>query len=396
MVRNEKEAEYMKVVFVSNYYNHHQSSFSAEMIRLTNGNYFFIENEPLSEERKKMGWGEKNIPSYVKQAYTSIQSRKECVELINSADFVLYENTTKPLVLERLNAGKLTYLYSERLFKQGYEYWKIPIRWFTWHKLFDKYKNHYLLCASAYTSADFALELCFRDRAYKWGYFPHFENVEIESILENKNDTTLRILSVSRLIDWKHPEISIKVAKQLADSGVKFQLDIIGNGPLEENLKNMIDEYSLEEDVCLRGPMKPDEVRKYMKKADIYLFTSDFNEGWGAVLNEAMNSGCAIVASHAIGAVPYLLKDGENGLIYQNDNFDDLMNKVKKLVESKELRRLLGKNAFNSIKYTWNAEVAAQRLIELSKDIIEKGVSNRFNFGPCSKAERLANNWYGK
>lgn len=82
------------------------------------------------------------------------------------------------------------------------------------------------------------------------------------------------------------------------------------------------------------------------------MFTSDFNEGWGAVLNEAMNSGCAILASHAIGAVPYLLKDGENELIYQNDNFDDLMNKVKKLVESKELRRLLGKNAFNSIKYT--------------------------------------------
>lgn len=51
--------------------------------------------------------------------------------------------------------------------------------------------------------------------------------------------------------------------------------------------------------------MKASEVRSYMEKADIYLFTSDFNEGWGAVLNESMNSGCAVVASHAIGSVPF-------------------------------------------------------------------------------------------
>ena len=49
-----------------------------------------------------------------------------------------------------------------------------------------------------------------------------------------------------------------------------------------------------------------------MEKSEIFLFTSDKGEGWGAVLNESMNSACAVVASHAIGSVPFLLKDGEN------------------------------------------------------------------------------------
>ena len=55
-----------------------------------------------------------------------------------------------------------------------------------------------------------------------------------------------------------------------------------------------------------------------MEKTGIFLFTSDRQEGWGAVLNEAMNSGCAVVASHLIGAVPFLKKKKKNGLVYSS------------------------------------------------------------------------------
>ena len=81
----------------------------------------------------------------------------------------------------------------------------------------------------------------------------------------------------------------------------------------------MIREKKLEDCVHMLGAMSPDEVRKHMEQANIFLFTSDRNEGWGAVLNEAMNSGCAVVASHAIGSVPYLIKNGNNGYIYENE-----------------------------------------------------------------------------
>ena len=82
----------------------------------------------------------------------------------------------------------------------------------------------------------------------------------------------------------------------------------------------MIRSKGVEDCVEMLGAMSPDEVRAYMERADVFLFTSDFNEGWGAVLNESMNSGCAVVASHAIGSVPFLIKDGVNGLIYENGN----------------------------------------------------------------------------
>lgn len=77
----------------------------------------------------------------------------------------------------------------------------------------------------------------------------------------------------------------------------------------------------LSEYVTFAGFKKPEQVREYMENADIFLFTSDYGEGWGAVLNEAMNSCMAVVADCGIGAAPFLLKPGKNGMVYPDGNF---------------------------------------------------------------------------
>lgn len=392
----------MKVVFVSNFYNHHQAPFSREMNRLTNGKFWFIENERLSEERKKMGWGEKEIPSFVKKAYLNDAQRIECVNLINDADVVIFENSTRNLILNRLESGKLTFLYSERYFKSGYELWKLPIRWVTWHKVFGKFKNHYLLCASAYTATDFAITFNYLGKAYKWGYFPEVNHYDINKLMEKKLSFTsnssenpcVSILWAGRLIGLKHPDASIHVAAALKKKGYSFMMNIIGNGEMEQQLMKIIDEYQLSDCVKMLGAMTPDKVREHMEQADIYLFTSDFNEGWGAVLNESMNSGCAVVASHAIGSVPFLVEDGVNGLIYENGNESDLIKKVEFLLENAEARVKIGRTAYKTMVEIWNAENAAARLLELSNDLLKKGKSTRYEVGPCSKARLLKNGWY--
>ena len=122
-------------------------------------------------------------------------------------------------------------------------------------------------------------------------------------------------------------------------------------------------------------------------------FTSDKNEGWGAVLNESMNSACAVVASDAIGAVPFLLQDGENGLCYRSCDVDDLYKKVKFLLDHEEERKVMGKNAYETVTSLWNAEVAAQRLLDLSEQILQGNKRpTLYGTGPCSKAQILKDN----
>ena len=124
-----------------------------------------------------------------------------------------------------------------------------------------------------------------------------------------------------------------------------------------------------------------------MERASIYLFTSDRQEGWGAVLNEAMNSGCAIIASHLAGSTPYLIQNGENGMIYHSGDLKALYQSLEILLENPGIQYELGLKAYETIINEWNAEVAAERLLSLSEYILEgKEFNELFRSGPCSKA----------
>ena len=115
------------------------------------------------------------------------------------------------------------------------------------------------------------------------------------------------------------------------------------------------------------------------------MFTSDRNDGWGAVVTEAMNSGCAVVASNSAGVTPFLINDGKSGMIYKNDNVDELYEKVKWLLDNEEKRKEISKNAYKTIKEQWNAENAAERLLTLIAKIISgEKTDNLFTDGVCS------------
>ena len=140
--------------------------------------------------------------------------------------------------------------------------------------------------------------------------------------------------------------------------------------------------------------MRPTEVRQYMEKADIYMFTSDFNEGWGAVLGESMVSGCAVVTSHGIGATPFLVQHDVNGLVYETANYGSFERNVLKLINSKELRTRLSKRAIETMLKIWNPKVGAERFYSLAENILTHGVPIFYDQGPISKAEVLHNNWF--
>lgn len=382
----------MKLVFVSNYYNHHQSALSEAFYKLTNGSYCFIETEPIEEERTKMGWGQKEVPDYVKKSYISDSNRIECQNMIDTADVVVYGSCPEKMIKSRLQQGKLTFKYSERLYKEDFKWYEQPLRFVKNYCRGWCRKNHYLLCASAYSYADFQRTFNFTNRAFKWGYFPAVKSYNIEELIKDKD--TASILWTARFIDWKHPEIPVLIAEKLKKEGYHFKLNLIGNGIMEAEIAEMINNKNLGDCVSMLGAMKPEEVRKHMEQSEIFLFTSDFNEGWGAVLNESMNSGCAAVASHAIGSVPFLINDGENGLIYKNDDIDDLYNKVKLLLDNPERCKELGANAYKTLTSKWNAELAAERFVNLATKLLNgKNIDNLYKNGPCSKERILKDNW---
>ncbi|MBO7519735.1 MAG: glycosyltransferase family 4 protein, partial [Clostridia bacterium] len=290
-------------------------------------------------------------------------------------------------ISERAKLNKLSYRYCERPLKDGRKYLLKPKKLYGMIKTDTRYifKRVYLLCASAYAAKDMALAGAYINKAYKWGYFPQVKKYEdIGKLLLDKKPAS--ILWAGRLLGWKHPEMAVTLAGRLKEKGYKFEINVIGNGELEAALRRMIEEKDLTDCVHMLGSMPPDRVREHMERSEIFLFTSDRSEGWGAVLNESMNSACAVIANKKIGSVPFLLRQGYNGLIYKDEN--EFYYLAEKCLRDRELRLTLGENAYNTIVNLWNPETAAQRIIDLSEKLLAE---NKFYYeeGPCSKAERI-------
>lgn len=381
-----KENRSVNIVLISNYLNHHSLSLCKALQQVTDNNFYFVSTKEITEERKKFGYQDiNNKYDFVVRAYEDGEYER-ALKLCLDCDVLIFGMAPKEIINKRLKTGKLTYKYSERVYKKKCSWYEIPLRAIKYYWQFGRYKNLYLLCASAYTAGDYAKTGTFINKAFKWGYFPETKEYDIDKLLAKKQINS--IIWAGRFIDWKHPELAVEVAHRLKNDAVDFTLNIIGSGEMQEQIENLIIKYGLQNEVKLLGSMSPNEVRTYMEQSEIFLFTSDRQEGWGAVLNESMNSGCAVVASHAIGSVPFLIKDGENGCIYQDRNIDDLYTKVKDLLQNPQKMQNLGKKAYQTILREWNAEIAAERVVGLSESLLaEQKELSMFKDGICSMAE---------
>lgn len=119
----------------------------------------------------------------------------------------------------------------------------------------------------------------------------------------------------------------------------------------------------------------------------MFLFTSDRNEGWGAVLNEAMSNGCAVVASDKIGSVPFLVKDRVNGLVFKSEDLDSLTSHVRELLDAPTVCEDYARAAYRTMREEWSPRNAAERLIDLIGAIMAGRLSEyEKSDGPCSWA----------
>lgn len=370
----------MKVVFISKVYTHHQRPFAEAMNKICD--FTFIETNYMSDERKEFGYSEEERADFLVHLN---EEREACEKIIDEADVIIFGSASKKIIEKAIKDKKLVIKCTERIFKTPPKWYELPLRAI---RYFKRYRKIYLLCPSAYTASDYAKTGAFIGRAYKWGYFPETRQYEnVDELISQKQENS--ILWCGRFLDWKHPELAISLAKNLKWQGYNFTVNMVGSGEMKNQIDELIKENQLENHVKVLGSMSPELVRNHMEKSQIYIATSDRNEGWGAVVNEAMNSACAVVASNEMGSVPYLIKNGENGYIYYKNNEKEFFEKVKSLLDNKENRKQLSKHAYETISNHWNGSVAAERLLKLLEYLLnKKDASSLYENGICSPADK--------
>ena len=359
----------MQVVFVSNYFNHHQLFFCDALYELLEGSFCFLQTQPMEEERVRMGWqAEERL--YVRYV------QPEWRPLLLTADVVIFGGCDdESYIRERLAAGKPIFRYNERLYKEGQ--WKA----ISPRGLLQKYKDHtryrkapvYFLCAGAYVPCDLGIIHAYPEKMLRFGYFPETREYAPGEPFSCKKKGS--ILWAARMIDWKHPELVVKTAAYLKEhlkdhlEEIPFHITMIGGGELEEEVHRLAEELGVTDKITFAGFRGPEEVRAAMEESEIYLVTSDRKEGWGAVVNEAMNSGCVVVADHMIGAAPWMIRQRENGILYRDGCEQQLQEYVAELLQDPAECRRLGEVAQQTVRTEWNARIAAERLVRLCREM---------------------------
>lgn len=377
----------MTFTFVSNYINHHQIPLCDALYQGLGGDFTFIQTMPMEQERVAMGWGVdvRNLP-YVQCLY---EEEYECLKKIAESDVVLFGWTEREdIAASRLASGKTTLRVSERLYREGQ--WKV----ISPRGLAAKYRDHIkyrrqnvcMLCAGAYTASDFHLIGAYPDKMFKWGYFTALRTYGEEQFENMKpKDGVLHIVWAGRFIPLKHPEYVVQLAGTLRDAGHKFYVHMLGDGELEPAIRQEVKDLRLTEYFRFYGYTAPEQVRDVMEQCHIHLFTSNYLEGWGAVINEGMNSGCVEVVNAQVGAAPYLIRHGENGLVYPQDRYEKMEELVLDLFHNWDERSKMGRAAYETIRDTWNADCAARELLRFTEGLMN-GEIVPAQKGPLSKA----------
>lgn len=381
---------------LSNFINHHQVPVADELSSTFGIEYWFIETMSLPEEQRDLGYSNLSSKPYVIQSYKTNKEYQKAIKLINNADVVIVGSAPEDMILERLRNKKLTFRYSERLFKKRPWYFPDPRIWMDLWKKHIRYKNKplYMLAASAYTANDVYAIGAYKNKVYKWGYFPRVDDFPLEAcenLDASSGESAPHIMWCARFLRWKHPELPVMLAKRLKDKGYNFHLDMYGSGDELYPTQQLVKSLAINDNVSFYGSLPNEEILKEMRKHEIFLFTSDRNEGWGAVLNESMSNGCAVVASNLIGSVPFLIQDGENGMVFKSGDLDSLTQKVCYLLDNPTERLEMAKKAIHTMREVWSPANAAKRFVELAHKLLAGEITS-YTDGPCSKAYPYKNN----
>lgn len=181
-------------------------------------------------------------------------------------------------------------------------------------------------------------------------HFPKkIEYKDLESLAKKYNIQKERVVLFSgRLISEKGVDYLIKAADK-----INGQVVIVGDGPQKENLKNLIEEYKLT-NVNLLGYINHETLMKIYYLADVFVSPSVWDDPMPLTVVEAMAAGLPLVVTRR-GGIPLAVKDSYNGFFVRPRSAKDIVEKVNRLLENKQLCTKMGERGRLVVekKFTW-------------------------------------------
>ncbi len=238
-----------------------------------------------------------------------------------------------------------------------------------------------------FATGDFFLTNCnyFKDRLLKLGCDRHKLTVLGSGIDCSKfvykprtlpANGLVKIATTGRLVEKKGIEYCIRAVAKLTEHNKNIEYNIIGDGPLKEQLQQLIDELGVNEQVKLLGWKKQQEIVKILSQSSIFMATSvtaaDGNQDAPVnTLKEAMAMGMPVIGT-LHGGIPELIEDGVSGFLVPEKDVDALAEKLTWLIEHPSNWESMGQAGRTYVEKHYDNNQLNDRLVEIYQQVMTK------------------------
>jgi colanic acid/amylovoran biosynthesis glycosyltransferase len=190
--------------------------------------------------------------------------------------------------------------------------------------------------------------------------------------LDERNSDPIIILTVARLVEEKGIKYGIQaianVKNKIPETDIEYR--IVGGGPLENELKELVNDLNMNKHIRFLGPMDQNEVAQQMLSSHIFLLPS-IAEALPTVLMEAQATGLPVIAA-AVGSVSELVIDMESGFLFPARYIDMMVEKIVFLINHPELWKSMGIVGRRHIKENYDINILNKKLCILFQNILNR------------------------
>ena len=378
----------LKLLHVNNMISPHQLPLAASLATLVGPDCFrYAALRPPMPDRQAMGWNCETDHPWVLRAGERQEDREEFRKWWTEADVVMCGERLLDPIKERLRSNRLVFYTSER-------WWKPPLgmvrmlsprfaRMATQFRRLAASPHLHLLAIGPQAAVDMKRLASFPDRMWRWGYFTRPPE-RVPPVHER--NAGLKILYAGRMLSWKRVDTLVRAFHLLRQRVPTAQLALIGDGPSRPALEDLAGRLRLGPSIGFQSSMVMEDIRGQMRGSHIFVLPSNSYEGWGAVVNEAMSEGCAVVASEAAGSAGSMIRDGMNGCVFCPGDWRQLGQIMIRLAQNEPWRLKIAAAGQHTMAECWSPRIAAERFLSVVHALLARQAIPFFSEGPMTPA----------
>jgi len=188
-----------------------------------------------------------------------------------------------------------------------------------------------------------------------------------------KNNYPIELISVSRLVEKKGIEYTIRAVAEVAKTHPKIHYTIVGQGPIKEQLQALIHRLRMQKNIHMVGAQPNEKIPALLYKSHVFVLSSitaqdGDQEGIANALKEAMATGMPVLSTKTAGTAE-LVENGVSGFLVDEKDVQALATKIRYLIRNPKIIGVMGSSGRQVVEERFHISHVIDKFIVMLEEL---------------------------